>query len=200
MQVHEAAPDTVLDSVVIGAGQAGLAASYFLRQRGIDHLVLDANPGPGGAWQHRWASLSMGDVHGVADLPASTAPDGSDRAANLVVPDYFDGYERWHHLPVVRPVQVDRVESEAVDAGIGLAHAGVAGIDDGIEKVVDGDERAPALAELENVVGHARRAHAPRPDGQGPSHDRLALVVVTRQPHEEVDGVDVVAALDRHGP
>ena len=54
----------------------------------------------------------MGDVHGVADLPASTAPDGSDRAANLVVPDYFDGYERWHHLPVVRPVQVDRVESE----------------------------------------------------------------------------------------
>ena len=112
MQVHEAAPDTVLDSVVIGAGQAGLAASYFLRQRGIDHLVLDANPGPGGAWQHRWASLSMGDVHGVADLPASTAPDGSDRAANLVVPDYFDGYERWHHLPVVRPVHVDRVESE----------------------------------------------------------------------------------------
>ncbi len=116
MKVHEAAreaaPHSVLDSVVIGAGQAGLAASYFLRQRGIDHLVLDANPGPGGAWQHRWASLSMGDVHGVADLPASTAPDGSDRAANLVVPDYFDGYERWHHLPVVRPVQVDRVESE----------------------------------------------------------------------------------------
>jgi len=120
VKVHEAARDhvpdsvldSVLDSVVIGAGQAGLAASYFLRQRGIDHLVLDANPGPGGAWQHRWASLSMGDVHGVADLPASTAPDGSDRAANLVVPDYFDGYERWHHLPVVRPVQVDRVESE----------------------------------------------------------------------------------------
>ncbi|HEX5919591.1 MAG TPA: NAD(P)-binding domain-containing protein [Nocardioides sp.] len=102
----------MLDSVVIGAGQAGLATSYFLRQRGVDHLVLDANPGPGGAWQHRWASLTMDDVHGVADLPASSAPDGSDRAAHLVVPDYFDGYERWHHLPVVRPVQVDRVESE----------------------------------------------------------------------------------------
>ncbi|WP_210502758.1 NAD(P)-binding domain-containing protein [Nocardioides xinjiangensis] len=101
-----------LDSLVVGAGQAGLAASYFLRQRGIDHLVLDANPQPGGAWQHRWASLSMRDVHGVADLPGSTAPDGSDEAANLVVPDYFDGYERWHHLPVVRPVHVDRVESE----------------------------------------------------------------------------------------
>src|SRR6478735_5603808 len=116
MQVRDAAPgsvqEPVLDSVVIGAGQAGLAASYFLRQRGIDHVVLDANPGPGGAWQHRWASLSMDDVHGVADLPSSTAPDGSGRAAKVVVPDYFDGYERWHHLPVVRPVRVDRVEGE----------------------------------------------------------------------------------------
>jgi len=83
MQVHESllesVVESVLESVVIGAGQAGLAASYFLRERGIDHLVLDANPGPGGAWQHRWPSLTMGDVHGVADLPASSAPDGTDR-------------------------------------------------------------------------------------------------------------------------
>jgi cation diffusion facilitator CzcD-associated flavoprotein CzcO len=102
----------ILDSVVIGAGQAGLAASYFLRERRVEHVVLDANPGPGGAWQHRWASLSMADVHGVADLPASAAPNGSTLAAKVVVPDYFGGYERDQHLPVVRPVRVDRVESE----------------------------------------------------------------------------------------
>ena len=101
-----------LDSLVIGAGQAGLAASYFLRQRRIDHLVLDANPEPGGAWQHRWSSLSMDDVHGVADLPGSAAPAGSRRAANLVVPDYFGDYERDQGLPVVRPVRVERVDSE----------------------------------------------------------------------------------------
>ena len=101
-----------LDSVVIGAGQAGLAASYFLRQRGIGHVVLDGNPEPGGAWQHRWASLSMADVHGVADLPGTPAPAGSRRAANVVVPDYFGDYERDQGLPVVRPVRVDRVDSE----------------------------------------------------------------------------------------
>ena len=67
----------VLDSVVIGAGQAGLAASYFLLQRRVAHVVLDANPEPGGAWQHRWDSLSMNDVHGVADLPGAAAPDRS---------------------------------------------------------------------------------------------------------------------------
>ena len=111
----------MLDSVVIGAGQAGLAASYFLRQRRIDHVVLDANPEPGGAWQHRWSSLTMDDVHGVADLPGSAAPAGSRRAANLVVPDYFGDYERDQGLPVLRPVRVERVDSEG---DLLVVHAG----------------------------------------------------------------------------
>ena len=63
----------------------------------------------------------MDDVHGVADLPGSSAPRGSARAANVVVPDYFDGYERDQGLPVVRPVRVDRVES---DGDLLLVHAG----------------------------------------------------------------------------
>jgi cation diffusion facilitator CzcD-associated flavoprotein CzcO len=112
---------TILDSVVIGAGQAGLAASYFLRRRGIDHLVLDANPHPGGAWQHRWASLSMADVHGIADLPGSAAPEASVRAASSVVPGYFGDYEHEQGLPVVRPVRVDRVDS---DGDLLVVHAG----------------------------------------------------------------------------
>jgi cation diffusion facilitator CzcD-associated flavoprotein CzcO len=102
----------VRESVVIGAGQAGLAASYFLQRRGVDHVVLDANPRPGGAWQHRWDSLGMDDVHGVADLPDASAPPVTSERANLVVPDWFTDYERRHHLPVLRPVRVDRVDSD----------------------------------------------------------------------------------------
>lgn len=102
----------VLDSVVIGAGQAGLAASYHLQQRRVDHVVLDANPAPGGAWQHRWDSLTMDDVHGVADLPDSVAPPPTAQPANQVVPGYFAAFERRHRLPVVRPVRVGRVFSD----------------------------------------------------------------------------------------
>ena len=58
-----------VDTVVIGAGQAGLSASYHLSRLGLGHLVLDADEWPGGAWQHRWDSLTMRDVHGVAALP-----------------------------------------------------------------------------------------------------------------------------------
>lgn len=102
----------VHDAVVIGAGQAGLSASYHLRRRGLDHVVLDGNDAPGGAWQHRWDSLTMADVHGLADLPDGPAPGRSTDRANEVVPAWFAAYEREHDLPVVRPVRVDRVTSE----------------------------------------------------------------------------------------
>ncbi|GGO89603.1 oxidoreductase [Nocardioides phosphati] len=109
------------DAVVIGAGQAGLSASYHLKRLGIDHVVLDRDEHAGGAWQHRWDSLSMNDVHRVADLPDAAAPGGSADRANVVVPAWFARYESLHQLPVVRPVAVDRVTSEGdllvVDAG-----------------------------------------------------------------------------------
>jgi cation diffusion facilitator CzcD-associated flavoprotein CzcO len=101
----------VLDAVVIGAGQAGLSASYHLKRRELDHLVLDADEGPGGAWQHRWDSLTMDAVHGVADLPDAPAPGRGHERANVVIPAWFGQYERDHQLPVVRPVRVDSVES-----------------------------------------------------------------------------------------
>ena len=113
----------IYDAIVIGAGQAGLSTSYHLRRLGVEHVVLDANDSPGGAWQHRWDSLSMVDVHGVADLPDSRAPGRGAAPANLVVPEWFAGYETANDLPVERPVRVDSVTSEgdllAVHAGQG---------------------------------------------------------------------------------
>ncbi|MCR1784201.1 NAD(P)/FAD-dependent oxidoreductase [Nocardioides carbamazepini] len=102
----------VYDAVVIGAGQAGLSASFHLARLGVDHVVLDADDGPGGAWQHRWDSLSMHDVHGVADLPDAPAPGDSADRANVVLPAWFGDYERTHRLPVVRPVRVDEVHGD----------------------------------------------------------------------------------------
>src|SRR5687768_15550833 len=61
--------DKVLDAVIIGAGQAGLSAAYHLQRRGLvpeqDYIVLDANEGPGGAWRHRWPSLTFDAAHGL---------------------------------------------------------------------------------------------------------------------------------------
>jgi cation diffusion facilitator CzcD-associated flavoprotein CzcO len=98
------------DVVVIGAGQAGLSSAYFLRRSGLDFAVLDANPAPGGAWQHRWPTLRMSTVHGIFDLPGMRFdPPGPEEPAALAVPAYFAAYEREFALGVRRPVVVGAV-------------------------------------------------------------------------------------------
>lgn len=117
-----------VDVVVVGAGQAGLSAAYHLLRLGFEPwrevVVLDANPRPGGAWQHRWDTLSMTDVHGIFQLPDMQLPpiEGHERA-NDVVPDYFAAYEQRLGLPVARPVSASRVESRA-DGRLEVVSAG----------------------------------------------------------------------------
>lgn len=110
-----------VDVAVIGAGQAGLSAAHHLRRRGFapvgtdpaagdTFVVLDANPAPGGAWQHRWASLRMGTVNGIHELPGHPVPPADPAAASRdVLPPYFAEYERRFDLDVQRPVRVKAV-------------------------------------------------------------------------------------------
>lgn len=100
----------LIDVVVIGAGQAGLTASYHLQRSGIGHVLLDRGTRPGGAWRERWPSLRLGGVHGIHSLPGSalSETDGA-RPASEVVPEYFGRYEQELDLPVLRPVKVRAV-------------------------------------------------------------------------------------------
>lgn len=106
---------TTYEAIIIGAGQAGLSAAHELARRGLtpgeDFLLLDANPGPGGAWRHRWDSLTLGKAHGIADLPglAMKRPD-PDIPASRLVSDYYGSYEDTFELRTIRPVDVIRVE------------------------------------------------------------------------------------------
>lgn len=106
--------DHTVDVAVIGAGQAGLSAAYFLRRAGLapeaGFVVLDHAKRAGGAWQYRWPSLRLGRVHGLHDLPGLPLGDADgDRPASEVVSEYFARYERTFDLPVHRPADVRSV-------------------------------------------------------------------------------------------
>ncbi|MCT7373755.1 NAD(P)/FAD-dependent oxidoreductase [Chelativorans salis] len=101
--------------VVIGAGQAGLSAAYHLKRRGMaphkEFVVLDQSPEPGGAWQHRWPSLTLSTVNRIHDLPGMPFAEALDTTAtempaNTAVPTYFAAYEKRFELPIYRPVTV----------------------------------------------------------------------------------------------
>jgi hypothetical protein len=52
------APES-FDVIVIGGGQAGLAAGYHVKQRGLSFVILDAAVRVGDAWRERWDSLRL---------------------------------------------------------------------------------------------------------------------------------------------
>ena len=86
---------------VIGAGQAGLAAAYHLKRRGIDFVVLEASARVGDVWRHRYDSLlrySPAQSNALPGLrfpmPRNTFP--TDRQMG----DYLEGYAAHHSFPV----------------------------------------------------------------------------------------------------
>ena len=101
---------------VIGAGQAGLSSAYHLRRLGLepgrDFIVFDQAPGPGGAWQFRWPSLTLATANRIHDLPGLALSDvievgGSGEVqAAAAVPRYYEAYEEAFDLRVQRPVEV----------------------------------------------------------------------------------------------
>ncbi|MGH2624536.1 MAG: NAD(P)-binding domain-containing protein, partial [Sphingobacterium sp.] len=107
-----------VDIVIIGAGQAGLSAGYHLQRLGIKpgkgFVILDDESGPGGAWQHRWDSLTLSTVNGISDLPGLSFNDAinteeHELQANVAVPQYYEQYEKRYNLPIIRPIRVSEV-------------------------------------------------------------------------------------------
>ncbi|GAA5210730.1 flavin-containing monooxygenase [Microbacterium kyungheense] len=60
---------TELDTVVIGAGAAGLHTARLLAERGINHLLIDADARVGDTWRHRYRSLRLFTPRRWAELP-----------------------------------------------------------------------------------------------------------------------------------
>ena len=69
-----------VETVVIGAGQAGLMMSWHLQRAGREHVVLERRPTLGGGWQDRWDAFTLVSPNWMSGLPGDpydgTDPDG----------------------------------------------------------------------------------------------------------------------------
>jgi putative flavoprotein involved in K+ transport len=82
-----------IETIVIGAGQTGLATAYELRRRGRPSLVLDEHARVGNQWRARYASLRLNSPAKYDGLPGMpfpapkrSFPTGADMA------DYLEAY------------------------------------------------------------------------------------------------------------
>ena len=99
-EIHPDDPE-VLDVLVIGAGQSGLAAGYHLARRGVSFLLLDAGPEIGHEWRSRWDSLRLFSPAEYDSLPGLPfpAPPGTHPGKDDVA-DYLQAYAAQFRLPV----------------------------------------------------------------------------------------------------
>ena len=77
-----------VETVVVGAGQAGLVMSSFLREAGREHVLLDRRTTLGGGWQERWDEFRLVTPNWVTALPRfpydGPEPDGFMRRDDVV--------------------------------------------------------------------------------------------------------------------
>ncbi len=117
-----------LDVLVVGAGQAGLALAYHLREAGLRSLVVDGATEIGASWRNRWDSLRLftpAQYDGLPGMPFPAPPD--TYPTRTQVADYLQAYVARFELPVLLGTTVTRLVRDgdvfAVHTDHGLLHA-----------------------------------------------------------------------------
>ena len=145
---------TTQDAIVIGAGQAGLAAGYFLSRAGLRFTLLDAGEAVGASWRNRWDSLRLFTPVRYNALPGLRFPGpryalpGKDDVA-----DYLARYARQFRLPVQLGAAVTSLHRDAGRFVIGT-----------------GDGRTLSAAAVIVATGANQRPHVPSFASEVPGH------------------------------
>ena len=81
-----------IDTVVIGAGQAGLSAGAYLQRARRSFVILDAGERVGDTWRQRYDSLRLFTPPRYVGLPGSRIPSADGQ---MPTKDELADYRRW---------------------------------------------------------------------------------------------------------
>jgi putative flavoprotein involved in K+ transport len=107
---HDPAGDRLLDVVVVGGSQSGLAIAWHLQRQGLDFVVLEAAPEVGHVWRSRWDTLKLFTPAQYDALPGLAFPAPADTYPTKdPVADYLQAYANTFNLPVRPNARVTRL-------------------------------------------------------------------------------------------
>ncbi|NYD78994.1 flavin-containing monooxygenase [Arthrobacter cupressi] len=169
------------DTLIIGAGQAGLAMSYWLSRAGVEHVLLDRRTELGGAWQDRWDGFYLNTPNFSIDLPGMPY-DGPEPEAFMPRDDVVSLFRRYAQLigaPVRTGTDVTRVspadDGFAVETNDGGWRARNVVLATGAFQV----PRIPTLAV--EIPAHIFQLHSHEYRNPGQLPDGAVLIVGTAQ-------------------
>ena len=181
----------MIDSVVIGAGHAGLGVSYHLAQRGIEHVVLERGR-VGESWRsQRWDSFVLNTPNWMNRLPGETEvaePRDAFLGTDAHVA-HLQAYADGERLPIRSGVTVTSVEARPGNGGF----------------VVSADDTgAPGPVEIEtrNVIvasGMQRVPKIPPLAGSLPAGIRQLHAAEYRRPGDLLTGAVLVVGTAQSG-
>jgi putative flavoprotein involved in K+ transport len=110
-ETRPAAGPERLDTVIVGAGQTGLATAYYLGKSGVGCVVLDENSRVGDQWRRRYDSLRLNSPSQYDGLPGMPfpAPRNSWPAGGEMA-DYLEDYAAAMGITVRNGVAVGSVD------------------------------------------------------------------------------------------
>jgi putative flavoprotein involved in K+ transport len=111
------------DTVVVGAGQAGLAVGYYLKRQRRHFVIVDAAERVGHSWKRRWDSLRLFTPAHFTNLPGMRFPGPRGHLPSKdEMADYLRSYATRFALPVRMGWRVDELSRD--DGGYVIDSAG----------------------------------------------------------------------------
>jgi putative flavoprotein involved in K+ transport len=104
--------EILFDVIVVGAGYSGLAASYHLKEHGLNHIIFERGK-IGESWRsQRWDNFRFNSTNKLNVLPGEDPepadPDSFSSAHAFVLA--LEDYVKTRHLPVVENSKVISIE------------------------------------------------------------------------------------------
>jgi putative flavoprotein involved in K+ transport len=113
------------DTVVIGAGQAGLSAGFYLKRAGRSFVILDGQDRVGGSWLTRYDSLHLFTPRWAVQLPGWRFRNKDVRYPSRdQMVGFLQEYAERYDMPVRTGVRVERISRDgdryvvSTDAGM----------------------------------------------------------------------------------
>jgi putative flavoprotein involved in K+ transport len=101
-----------IETLIVGAGQAGLSTGYHLARLGRPFLIVDANERVGDNWRQQWDTLRLYTPAKYDSLPGLRFPkEAWGFPQKDEVADYLESYARHWALPVRTGTRIESLEA-----------------------------------------------------------------------------------------